>query len=60
MTATSDGSKLSGATKDKGGEVAAVRIKARYQSVQILPMQAYSDLIAFIKYLFSRLISLHN
>nr|CRZ25620.1 Bm7585 [Brugia malayi] len=36
--------------KDKGnGEVAAVRIKARYQSVQILPMQAYTDLLTFIK-----------
>ncbi|VDM95381.1 unnamed protein product [Thelazia callipaeda] len=50
VTATSDGAKLSSAVKDKSsGEVAAIRIKARYQSVQILPMQAYSDLLAFIK-----------
>ncbi|VIO89307.1 Uncharacterized protein BM_BM7584 [Brugia malayi] len=50
VTATSDGTKLSNAMKDKGnGEVAAVRIKARYQSVQILPMQAYTDLLTFIK-----------
>ncbi|VDN30043.1 unnamed protein product [Gongylonema pulchrum] len=49
VTATSDGTKLSSAAKDKSGEVPAVRIKARYQSVQILPMQAYSDLLAFIK-----------
>ncbi|VDK74996.1 unnamed protein product [Litomosoides sigmodontis] len=50
VTATSDGSKLSNAIKDKGnGEVPAVRIKARYQSVHILPMQAYTDLLAFIK-----------
>ncbi|KAL3990743.1 GTPase-activator protein for Ras-like GTPase family protein [Acanthocheilonema viteae] len=50
VTATSDGTKLSNATKDKGnGEVAAVRVKARYQSVQILPMRAYTDLLTFIK-----------
>ncbi|CAG9536425.1 unnamed protein product [Cercopithifilaria johnstoni] len=50
VTATSDGTKLSNAIKDKGnGEVAAVRIKARYQSVQILPMQAYTDLLTFMK-----------
>ncbi|VDO60825.1 unnamed protein product, partial [Onchocerca flexuosa] len=50
VAATSDGTKLSNAIKDKNnGEVAAVRVKARYQSVQILPMQAYSDLLTFIK-----------
>ncbi|MCP9265225.1 Ras GTPase-activating protein gap-2 [Dirofilaria immitis] len=50
VTVTSDGTKLSNAIKDKGNsEVAAVRVKARYQSVQILPMQAYSDLLTFIK-----------
>uniref|UniRef100_A0A9J2Q6L1 Ras-GAP domain-containing protein n=1 Tax=Ascaris lumbricoides TaxID=6252 RepID=A0A9J2Q6L1_ASCLU len=48
VTASSDGSKLAGLGKDKG-EAAAIRIKARYQSVDILPMYMYDELLRFVR-----------
>uniref|UniRef100_A0A915A6L5 Ras GTPase-activating protein gap-2 n=1 Tax=Parascaris univalens TaxID=6257 RepID=A0A915A6L5_PARUN len=48
VTASSDGSKLPGLGKDKG-EAAAIRIKARYQSVDILPMYMYDELLRFVR-----------
>ncbi|VDK21072.1 unnamed protein product [Anisakis simplex] len=48
VTASSDGSKLPGLGKDKG-ETAAIRVKARYQSVDILPLYMYDDLVRFLR-----------
>ncbi|KHN70906.1 Ras GTPase-activating protein gap-2 [Toxocara canis] len=48
VTASSDGSKLPGLGKDKS-EAAAIRIKARYQSVDILPIYMYDELVRFLR-----------
>uniref|UniRef100_A0A0N5A921 Ras-GAP domain-containing protein n=1 Tax=Syphacia muris TaxID=451379 RepID=A0A0N5A921_9BILA len=49
VTGSSDGSKLPSLGKDKG-EVAAIRIKARYQSIEILPLHMYDDLLRFVRF----------
>ncbi|VDN50793.1 unnamed protein product [Dracunculus medinensis] len=49
ITGGSDGNKSTNHSKDKG-EQAAIRVKARYQSVDILPLHMYDELLRFFRY----------